>query len=54
MDYEKIAQIAQEACKKAITAAQCCGNPTAEVQAMVFTSGIVDAIREYDRQKEEE
>lgn len=54
MDYEKIARVAQEACKEAVAVASRYGTPSSEVQAMVFTSGIVDAIREYDRQKKEE
>lgn len=53
MDYEKIAQVAQAACAKAIHSATIRKDASAEAQAQVFTSGIVDAIREYDRQKEE-
>lgn len=56
MDYEAISKIAQAACIDAInsTLISNARPATIEQQAAVFTAGISAAIREYDRQKNEQ
>lgn len=51
MEYDKIAQAAYESCLREIMANQSSGSKPPETQAKVFTSGIVAAIQEYDRQR---
>lgn len=53
MDYKLISDVAQAACIDALKLVQSTRPVTIEQQAEVYTSGIVAAMQEYERQKAE-